>query len=272
MAGYGGVVTLRRDRTYLVNDPEAIGRIFQDNHFNYVKGERYIRALEPLFGRGLLTSEGDLWRRQRRLIQPVFHRANHDAYAQVIVQETEARSAHWREAARTGTALDVREEMTELTLAILMRTVFGQASGEEIDEVGQAFLAAHHEMNITAAFLPVQIPRWVPTPGRRRFARALATIDHFIGRMIDARQGSDNLGTDFLSRLLAARDPGLGCGDAPATGARRGHHHAGGRSRHGDRGADVDVLSRRAASRGGGARPRRDRRGRWAHARRWRPI
>jgi cytochrome P450 len=210
MAGYGAVVTLRRDRTYLVNDPEAIGRIFQDNHFNYVKGERYIRALEPLFGRGLLTSEGDLWRRQRRLIQPVFHRSNHDAYAQVIVQETEARSAHWREAARTGTALDVRDEMTELTLAILMRTVFGEASGGEIEEVGQAFLAAHHEMHIAAAFLPVQIPRWVPTPGRRRFARALATIDHFIGRMIDARQGSDNLGTDFLSRLLAARDPDSG--------------------------------------------------------------
>ena len=210
MARYGGVVMLRRDKTYLVNDPQAIGRIFQDNHFNYVKGERYIRALEPLFGRGLLTSEGDLWLRQRRLIQPVFHRSNHLAYAQVIVQETQARLAAWQAGSRTGTALDIREEMTELTLAILMRTVFGQSSGPEIEEVGHAFLVAHHEMNLTAAFLPVQIPAWVPTPGRRRFTRALATIDAYISRMIEAGQSRGATATDFLSRLLAARDPETG--------------------------------------------------------------
>lgn len=210
MAAYGGVMTIRRDRTYLVSDPDAIGRIFQDNHFNYSKGERYIRALEPLFGRGLLTAEGDLWRRQRRLIQPVFHRANHETYADAIVQETQARLALWHEAQRSGAALDVREEMTQLTLAILMRTVFGQAAGEVIDEVGESFLVAHHEMNLISVFLPVRLPEWVPTPGRRRFARALATIDRFISRMVEARQGRDGDGTDFLSRLLAARDAETG--------------------------------------------------------------
>lgn len=210
MSRYGGVVMLRRDKSYLVSDPDAIGRIFQDNHFNYVKGERYIRALEPLFGHGLLTSEGDLWRRQRRLIQPVFHRANHEAYAQVIAAETHTRLAAWHAAARAGTALDLREEMTELTLGILMRTVFGQSAGPEVDAVGQAFLVAHHEMNLITAFLPVQLPGWVPTPGRRRFARAIATIDAFIARMVDARQQDGHGGTDFLSRLLSARDAETG--------------------------------------------------------------
>jgi cytochrome P450 len=210
MSRYGGVVMLRRDKSYLVSDPDAIGRIFQDNHFNYVKGERYIRALEPLFGHGLLTSEGELWRRQRRLIQPVFHRANHEVYAQVIAEETRTRLAAWHEAAQAATPLDLREEMTELTLGILMRTIFGQSSGPEIDAVGQAFLVAHHEMNLIAAFLPVQLPRWVPTPGRRRFARAIATIDAFIDRMVDARQAHAEGGTDFLSRLLSARDADTG--------------------------------------------------------------
>jgi cytochrome P450 len=210
MSSYGGVVMLRRDKSYLVSEPEAIGRIFQDNHFNYVKGERYIQALEPLFGHGLLTSEGDLWRRQRRLIQPVFHRANHDAYAQVIAEETQTRLDAWDRAADQGMALDLREEMTALTLGILMRTVFGQSSGPEIDAVGRAFLVAHHEMNLIAAFLPVQLPGWVPTPGRRRFARALATIDAFIERMVEARQGDSEGGADFLSRLLSARDAETG--------------------------------------------------------------
>lgn len=210
MAAYGGIVMLRRDKTYLISEPDAIGRIFQDNHFNYSKGERYIEALEPLFGHGLLTSEGDLWRRQRRLIQPVFHRANHEAYARVIAEETQARIEAWHTAARNRTPIDLREEMTELTLAILMRTVFGQSSGPEIDAIGQAFLVAHHEMNLIAVFLPVRLPSWVPTPGRRRFARALATIDAYIDRMVDARMAAGNEGTDFLSRLLAARDADTG--------------------------------------------------------------
>ncbi len=215
IAAYGGVATIRRDTSYLVSAPDAIGRIFQDNHFNYVKGDRYIRALEPLFGRGLLTAEGDHWRRQRRLIQPVFHRANHDAYAAVIVAETRERLDRWQAAARAGTAIDLREEMTALTLAILMRAVFGEDGGDEVERVGEAFLVAHHEMDITAAFLPVRLPRWVPTPGRRRFAAALATIDAFIARMLRERDGRGPGGTDFLARLLAARDPESGEPMAP---------------------------------------------------------
>jgi cytochrome P450 len=214
MARYGDVVTLRANKTYLVNAPDAIARIFQDNHFNYTKGERYVTALEPLFGRGLLTSEGDLWRRQRRLIQPVFHRVNHDAYAEAIVQETRTRLDGWRAAARSGTAVDLRDEMTQLTLGILMRTVFGRSSGAEIDEVGRAFLAAHHEMDLAAAFLPVRLPAWVPTPGRVRFNRAIRVIDSFIERMIAERQGAGP-GTDFLSRLLAARDAETGAAMPP---------------------------------------------------------
>lgn len=210
LASYGDVVTVRRDKTFLINSPDDIKRVLQDNHFNYQKGERYISALEPLFGRGLLTSEGDLWRRQRRQIQPAFHRTHHQDYATVIVATARERLGRWHEAARTGTALDLRKEMTDLTLAVLMKTIFGRSSGDGIDELGQAFMVAEHDMHIAAAFLPVKLPKWVPTPRRIRFSRAIRTIDEFITRIVDERKRSGDDRGDFLSLLLAARDQDTG--------------------------------------------------------------
>jgi len=215
LATYGDVVTVRRDRTFLINSPDDIKRVLQDNHFNYKKGERYIRAIEPLFGRGLLTSEGDLWRRQRHQIQPAFHRTHHPDYASAIVEATRQRMVKWREAARAGTPLDLREEMTELTLTVLMKTLFGRSSGDDIRDVGQAFLTAHHDMNLARVFLPVQLPKWVPTPGRAKFARAIRTIDHFIARLVDERRRSGQTSGDFLSLLLAARDEETGAAMPP---------------------------------------------------------
>jgi cytochrome P450 len=211
LASYGDVVTVRRNRTFLVNSPDDIKRVFQDNHFNYEKGERYRRALEPLFGSGLLTAEGDLWRRQRRLIQPAFHRTHHPDYAKAIVAATRERLDTWREAARAGTPLDLRMEMTALTLAVLMKTIFGRSTGDDIHELGEAFLAAHHDMHIAAAFMPVRLPKWVPTPRRARFARAIGTIDRFVTRLVDEqRRGGSDGPPNFLSLLLAARDPDSG--------------------------------------------------------------
>jgi cytochrome P450 len=223
---YGDIVTVRANRTYLVNRPDLVKHVLQDNHFNYTKGARYRRALEPFFGRGLLTSEGDLWRRQRRQIQPAFHKHHHQDYAGAIVTTTQEYLATWRRSARTGEPLDVRAAMTDVTLAVLMKTIFGRSAGEDIDAVGRAFLAAHGEMNLTAAFIAPPLPQWVPTPGHRRFTRAIRTIDAFIARLVAERRaeaasgtGAPGLGAsglaaagtqDFLSLLLAARDPDSG--------------------------------------------------------------
>jgi cytochrome P450 len=215
LSAYGDVVTVRRDKTFLINSPDDIKRVLQDNHFNYQKGERYIRALEPLFGRGLITSEGDLWRRQRRQIQPAFHRTHHHDYANAIVGTTSERLARWREAARTGSPLDLRTDMTELTLAVLMKTIFGRSSGADIEEVGQAFLTAHHDMNLAAVFMPVRLPKWIPTPRRARFARAIRTIDSFITRLVDERKRGAQTSDDFLSLLMAARDDETGAAMSP---------------------------------------------------------
>jgi len=100
--------------------------------------------------------------------------------------------------------------MTDLTLAVLMKAIFGRSSGDDIERVGQAFMAAEHEMHIAAAFLPWRLPKWVPTPSRVRFNRAIRTIDEFITRIVDERKRSGEDRGDFLSLLLAARDQDTG--------------------------------------------------------------
>jgi cytochrome P450 len=122
LTSYGDVVTLRPDKTFLINSPDDIKRVLQDNHFNDRKGERYIRALERLFGRGLLISEGDLWLTQRRAIQPAFYRAHHPDYAHAIVVTTRDWLGRLADAARAGTPLDLRKHLVDLTLAVLMKT------------------------------------------------------------------------------------------------------------------------------------------------------
>jgi cytochrome P450 len=210
VAPYGPVVTLRRDKTFLLNSPDDIKRVLQDNHFNYRKGERYIRALEPLFGRGLLISEGDLWRRQRRAIQPAFYRGHHPDYAHAIVVTTEEWLGRWEAAARAGTPLDLRKQLMDLTLAVLMKTIFGRSSGQDIEAVGQAFRMAHREMRLVKAFLPVRLPTWIPTPSRARFARATGVLNDFIARIVNERRSSGQNGGDLIGLLLAARDQETG--------------------------------------------------------------
>jgi cytochrome P450 len=217
MTQYGDLVTLREGRTYFVNHPDGIKHVLQDNHFNYRKGERYLQAAETLFGRGLVTSEGEFWRHQRRLIQPAFHKHHHHAYVESMATTVSGHLPTWERHAQSGEQLELRQEMTDLTLAILLRAIFGGTSSKATTAVGQAFLTLHEDLNVIAVFNPVRMPRWVPTPRRRRAAHARETIDRFIMQMVEARQaGSVSTQGDFLSLLLAARDDETGEGMPPA--------------------------------------------------------
>jgi cytochrome P450 len=209
---YGGMVTLRKDRTYLVSQPDAIKHILQDNHFNYRKGAHYIRALEPVFGLGLLTSEGDLWHRQRRLVQPALQKSHHDAYARIMIDLTQKRIALWETIARTGERIDLRQHMMDLTLAIVLGTVFGKLSAAT-DAIADGYRRAMREMKIFAVFNPLNPPQWVPTPSHLRLKNAVGTIDTFIAELVAERRGRETSGSkDVLSLLLAARDPETGTG------------------------------------------------------------
>jgi len=210
MAELGSVVMMRKNRAYLVSEPSLIKHVLQDNHPNYRKGERYLNALRPLFGAGLLTSEGDVWKRQRRLVQPAFKHQRHEQFAAAFEVCTRTALEQWRVAALAGTPIDIRDEMIRLTMSALMRAMFGRDTGPDVENLGQAFLTAQHELNIAAVFSPVRIPAWFPTPGHIRFRRALKEIDLFIARLVEERRKLGPNENDIVSLLVYAKDEETG--------------------------------------------------------------
>jgi cytochrome P450 len=208
LACQGPFVTIREGKTYLVNEPEFIKHVLQDNHPNYAKGPLYRRALQPLIGNGLPSSEGAFWLRQRRMMQPAFLKQHHEKFASTIVSRTEQTIAAWRKAAAAQSPIDVRKHMMNLSLGILLKTVFGREPAEEVDPVGRAFLAIQNEINLVSVFNPIQIPDFVPTPRRLRLNAAYRVIHPFIQRIVDDRRRGGANEEDLASLLVFARDDG----------------------------------------------------------------
>lgn len=213
--GYGDVVRLRMGPrvAYLLTHPDHIKHVLQENYRNYPKSVMY-RKLYPLVGRGLLTSEGDFWRRQRRLIQPGFQRERLAAFVPVMTDTTEAMLARWKAYADSGQPLDVAAEMMRLALAIVGRTLFSTDVSGEAEAVREAltFALARIDRRVTAL---VSWPERLPTPANRRFQRAIRTLDDIVYRMIDERRRRADGPADLLSMLVGARG---GADDGAAEG------------------------------------------------------
>src|SRR5262247_2186657 len=118
---------------FLVNHPDYIHDVLVTHNSSFVKGRALQRA-KRLLGQGLLTSEGDLHRRQRRLVQPAFHRQRIASYGSVMVEHAHRMSNQWK----SGAAFDMSHEMTRLTLSIVAKTLFDAEVESEADEIGEA--------------------------------------------------------------------------------------------------------------------------------------
>ncbi len=198
---YGDVVALRfgYHRIYLVSHPAAIEEVLVQRARSFHK--HFALRLNPhVFGEGLLTSEGDFWRRQRRLIQPVFSHARIAGYAAIMVQAAERLLARWQ----PGEVRGVLPEMMRLTLDIAARTLFDADVEAEAAEVGQA-LEVLQETWVVRFHRVIQIPFWLPTPSNLRFNAAVRRLDAILFRLIEQRRKQGHTGTDLLSLLLAAR-------------------------------------------------------------------
>jgi cytochrome P450 len=159
-------------------------------------------TLRPVLGHGLLSSEGDFWRKQRRLAQPAFHRDRIAAYAGIMVDHASRLVGVWRD----GEVRDVHKDMMGLTLAIVAETLFGASVGDRAEVVGEAIEAV---LALVSDPLPMFLPwiRRLPTPGKRRFDRAVANLDAIIYGVIEARlRGDVAQHDDLLSMLVMARD------------------------------------------------------------------
>jgi cytochrome P450 len=109
---------------YVINHPEDIKRVLLGNHRNYTKGEGMDRV-KILLGNGIMTSEGAFWRRQRRMMQPSFHRRVIDQFSGLIGEVNEKFARRWEANAASGEAVNVSNDASELTLEIVLRSIFG---------------------------------------------------------------------------------------------------------------------------------------------------
>jgi cytochrome P450 len=203
-AAVGDVVRIPvpRVRLTLVNHPDLVWDVLSSGDRDFRKSPA-LRNARRVLGNGLLTSEGDLHRRQRRLIQPIFHHERVDGYADAIARAADEEA----DELEPGTTVDLHETMTELTLTIVAHALFGADLGRhDVEAVG----AAMHEVlsQFDRQFSPwFPITARLPLPSTRRFARSVGTFDEVIGRMI-ARKRHEPAGDDLLSLLLAADEDG----------------------------------------------------------------
>lgn len=202
LAELGDVTTFRLggQRSYFLNNPEMVRDMLVVSHHKFVKGRALQRA-KRLLGDGLLTAEHEFHLRQRRMIQPAFHRQRIADYARSMVEYGERLSDRWKD----GETLDIDQEMMRLTLQIVAKTLFSADVEGDADEVGQAMTNLINLFNYL--LLPFsEFLEKIPLPQTRRFRNAKDTLDNVIYKFIrERRESGENTG-DLLSMLLAARD------------------------------------------------------------------
>ncbi|MFN8453637.1 MAG: cytochrome P450 [Anaerolineae bacterium] len=202
-ARYGDIVALRfmHRYVYFLNHPDYIKHVLVDNNQNYVKG-RGLALTKPVVGEGLLTSEGDFHQRQRRLIQPAFHRRRIAALAETMTDFTERHIATWR----AGDTRDLHHELMRLTMSIVAQSLFGVDITRENTALAHTLDALMNEFSFGDATPIGQLLRYLPTPRTRRRAKLLAALDQAIYGFIQAGRERSEERDDLLSLLLAAHD------------------------------------------------------------------
>jgi cytochrome P450 len=194
---------------YCVFHPDGVKAVLAGSREGYSKGNRFYRQIAQSFGWGLLTSEGELWRRQRRLVQPLFTRRQIAAYAELMAEEAAAVAGRWDRATRNGWSVDANAEMVGLALRVVGRAIFG----DDVARAGAVLDSAFPVLNrhtFRRAMSPLAPPASWPTPDNRRAARARRALYEVVDELIAHRQRAGADGEDLLSRLLLARDPDTG--------------------------------------------------------------
>lgn len=206
---YGDVCRFRFGpmKAFLLARPEHIQHVLLDRADNYDKKIPSYRLLKGLLGEGLLTSEGDFWRRQRRIAQPAFQRGRLVSFVPVMTRATEAAAERW--AAAAGSPVELHREMLGLTLEIVGRCLVGtdvRATASDVEPALRTNLRDYHDR----LFSPFALPEWFPTPNNLRLWRARRVLDRLVHGVIDARRENPEGHDDLLTRLMSARDEETG--------------------------------------------------------------
>jgi len=198
---YGDIVCLdpHSHQIYLVSHPDYVKHVLQDNYRNY---RRDADSFKLMVGEGLIVSEGERWLRQRRLMQPAFHRRKISALMSIMADVTADMLDQWQAFAERGESRDILAEMMELTTTIIVKTMFGADVGDEVK-------AASHALTIGQEYIYYQ--GWdymeeLSPPDEQRFKEAIDILDRMVYRIITERRHRKKDTNDLLAMLLQARD------------------------------------------------------------------
>lgn len=186
---------------YMVNHPDLVHEILVTHPDKFNKTDGIKSTLEPILGTGLFTSDGEFWKKQRKLIQPAFHTRRIGAYAETMVTIASAAADQWAD----GDVIDMDHAMTHITMGIVSKTLFDQEVSDKANELGKAVTHVLSVVNDKLSQL-IPVPYWVPTPGNRRFKIAVAKLDAIIQKFIDDWRAEGIDKGDLLSMMMLARD------------------------------------------------------------------
>jgi cytochrome P450 len=185
---------------YLLNEPEHVKEVLVTQQNNFTKS-RVLQRSKRMLGEGLLTSEGEFHLRQRRMMQPAFHRDRLRGYATAMTEWGLRTRERWQ----PGQTVDMADEMMRLTLAVVAQTLFSADVEEEAADIGQALTAVLDLFDLV--LLPFsEFLEKLPLPFVKRFVKARATLDRIIYRIIAEHRASGQDKGDLLSMLLLAQD------------------------------------------------------------------
>ena len=190
---YRVYVPARQSHTYVIHHPDDVKRVLVSNHRNYTKGLGLDRV-KILLGKGLMTSEGELWTRQRYMMQPFFHRRVITQFAEVIGRANSQLIARWEDRAGRGEPVNLTDEMSELTLDIVLRSIFGRDLERMSAELGgNPFDVVTKEQ------------------GRNlQFAFKFRSLTRLVAGLIERRRREKEEHFDYIAMLMGARDKDSG--------------------------------------------------------------
>lgn len=204
-------VNLGLAELFLFGRADHAQQILRTRAENFVKAGGMWDAAQRILGPVLPTTEGEVWRRQRRLMQPQFLRQRLAGMTRLMTTAVEEELARWRERAGPGRPVELQREMMRITMRIFIRTMYSTGIADsDVEAMSQASDITLHQLNLRmwTSFLPP----WLPFPGDRKFRRARAFIDQTIYRIIEQRRQSGAQGDDLLGLLLRAQDDETGTG------------------------------------------------------------
>ncbi len=211
---YGQLVRLKffGKRIVLVQDPEWIRYILQTHYKDFTKQSWALDKVRVVLGNGLFTSEGEFWRKQRKLAQPAFYKQRLEGIGRIMIDCIAAMLGEWEQVSREGRSIDLAQAMMQLTLNVVTRSMFSTSLSEaEFDTFARIFPSLLRETNRRIIY-PYGFLHRLPDKDALEYARNVKRLDAIICRIIDERKRSREEYDDLLGMLMSARDEQSGRG------------------------------------------------------------